>query len=58
MGHSELEGQDIDDEIQHHDEGNSGNALEWAGGAGSAKIRVEVGVGSISTRLTGRPEAT
>ena len=58
MGSSELEGQDIDGEIKRKDAGDSGKTVEWAGGAGSAKVRVKVGVGSISTRLTDGPEAT
>ena len=58
MGSSELEGQDIDGEIKRKDAGDFGDTVEWTGGAGSAKVRVEVGVGSISTRLTDGPEAT
>jgi HEAT repeat protein len=58
MGHPELEGQDIEDEIRHHDDGDHGHALEWAGGSGNANVNVEVGVGSISMRLIGGQEAT
>ena len=52
MGSSELEGLGIDGEIEYRDDKGFGDALEWAGGAGNARVHVEVGVGSISTRLT------
>jgi len=52
MGSSELEGLGIDGEIEYRGDKGFGDALEWAGGTGNAKVHVEVGVGSISTRLT------
>jgi hypothetical protein len=53
MGRPELEGQDIRSETRYSDRGDHGHEVEWSGGSGGADITIEVGVGSISARLTG-----